>query len=101
MSFIGNQLINMMTNKIKQNNHKIAPYLDEIQGGGNTTEILQKAINNGDITRQQWQQAKPFLVKFGKQYGVNVSDSDVQAIENSFNQRKTNDSFSNNNGFRF
>ena len=64
MSFIGNQLINMMTNKIKQNNPKIAPYLDEIQDGGNTTVILQKAINNGDITRQQWQQVKPFFLKF-------------------------------------
>lgn len=97
MGFFGNQLINMMISKIKKNNPKITPYLDDIQNGGNTTEILQRAIRNGDITKSQWSQVKPFISKFGSQYGIQVSDEDIKKIENSFNIKQTN----NNNFFRF
>ena len=41
---LGNQIVNMMINKIKHNNPKMSRYIDEIQSGGNTSEILQKAI---------------------------------------------------------
>lgn len=99
MSFFGNQIINMMVNKIKQNSPKMSPYLDEIQNGGNTSEILQRAIQNGDITKQQWLQAKPLLIKYGQQVGINVNEQDVHTIESSFNsQPKGNNNY---NGFRF
>ena len=101
MSFFGNQIINMMIEKIKQNNPKMSPYLDEIQNGGNTGQILQRAIQNGDITRQQWLQAKPLLVKYGQQVGINVSHEDLQTIENSFNNSSKNNNNINSNGFRF
>lgn len=104
MSYFGNQIINMMINKIKQNNPKISPYLDEIQNGGNTSEILQRAIHNGDITRQQWMQAKPLLIKYGQQVGINVSEQDIHAIESSFNHQNKNNynnNISSSNGFRF
>lgn len=102
MSFFGNQIINMMINKIKQNNPRMTPYLDEIQNGGNTGEILQKAIQDGAINRQQWNQVKPMLTKYGKQYGINVSEQDVHQIEQAFNKKNQNVGFNNNNnGFRF
>ena len=96
MSYFGNQIINMMVNKIKQNNPKMSRYIDEIQNGGNTSEILQRAIQNGDITRQQWMQVKPMLVKYGQQAGINVSQDDIHTIENAFMNGNTH-----NNGFRF
>lgn len=100
MSFFGNQLINIMVNKIKQNNPKLSPYLDEIQNGGNTSEILQRAIQNGDITKQQWYQAKPLLTKYGQQANINVTQQDIQAIDDAFNKSVSNNT-QNNNGFRF
>ena len=54
MSFVANQMIGMMVNRIKQNNPRIAKYIDEIQRGGNANQILSKAITNGDITRTQF-----------------------------------------------
>ena len=103
MSFFGNQIINMMIGKIKQNNPKMSHYLDEIQNGGNTSEILQRAINNGDITRQQWMQAKPLLVKYGQQVGIQVNEQDIHAIESSFNHQNKNNynNINSSNGFRF
>lgn len=86
MSFLGNQLASMMVNKIKANNPKLSPYLDEIQSGGNTKEILEKAIKNGVISRSQWNQAKPLLAKYGKQMGVNVTQEDINNIEKAFNK---------------
>ena len=104
MGIIGDQIINMMINRIKQNNPKIAVYIDEMQNGANSQEVLKKAINNGDITRQQWNNAKPLLQKYGKQVGINISNDDVQNIEkelrnvnNNFNKNRNN----NNNVFRF
>lgn len=104
MGIIGDQIINMMINRIKQNNPKIALYIDEMQNGANSQEVLKKAINNGDITRQQWNNAKPLLQKYGKQVGINISNDDVQNIEkefsnvnNNFNKNRGNK----NNGFRF
>ena len=105
MGIIGDQIINMMINRIKQNNPKIALYIDEMQNGANSQEVLKKAINNGDITRQQWNNAKPLLQKYGKQVGINISNDDVQTIENEF--RTVNNNFNknrnnnNNNVFRF
>lgn len=104
MGIIGNQIINMMINRIKQNNPKISSYIDELQNGANSQEVLKKAINNGDITRQQWNNAKPLLQKYGKQVGINISNDDVQNIEKEF--RNVNNNFNKNrgnknNGFRF
>ena len=104
MGIIGDQIINMMINRIKQNNPKIALYIDEMQNGANSQEVLKKAINNGDITRQQWNNAKPLLQKYGKQVGINISNDDVQNIDNEF--RNVNNNFNknrnnNNNVFRF
>ena len=82
MGIIGDQIINMMINRIKQNNPKIALYIDEMQNGANSQEVLKKAINNGDITRQQWNNAKPLLQKYGKQVGINISNDDVQNMNN-------------------
>ena len=101
MGFLSNQLINMMVEKIKHNNPKMSPYINELQNGGNTTEILQKAIHNGDITKQQWLQAKPLLTKYGQQVGINVSDSDIQTIESYFSNHNNNSNSINSNGFRF
>ena len=75
-----------------------------MQNGANSQEVLKKAINNGDITRQQWNNAKPLLQKYGKQVGINISNDDVQNIENEF--RNVNNNFNKNrgnknNGFRF
>jgi hemoglobin-like flavoprotein len=85
MSFLGNQIVNMMVNKIKANNPRLTPYLDEIQNNGNPSEVLRKAIQNGAITRQQWNQAKPLLNKYGTQMGINVSPEDINNIEQAFN----------------
>ena len=100
MSFLGNQIINMMINKIKANNPKLTPYIDEIQRGGNTTEILQKAIANGVISKQQWNQAKPLLNKYGTQMGINVSPEDINNIEQAFNTPTQNNDLTYK-GFRF
>jgi hypothetical protein len=100
MSFLGNQLVNMMVNKIKANNPKLTPYLEEIQHNGNATEVLQKAIQNGVITRQQWNQAKPLLNKFGTQMGINVSPQDINNIEQAFNSPTQNNNTIHK-GFRF
>lgn len=101
MSFLGNQIINMMINKIKSNNPKLTPYIEEIQRGGNTTEILQKAISNGVISRQQWNQAKPLLTKYSTQLGMNISSEDINSIEQVFNTQSNNINYPNNTGFRF
>lgn len=100
MGFVSNQITNMMISKIKQNNPRITPYLDEIQNGGNPNEVLRKAIRNGAITKQQWLQAKPMLSRFGGNLGVNVSNEDIMALDKEFNSSiiKSND---NNGGFRF
>ena len=101
MSFLGNQLVNMMVGKIKANNPKLTPYIDNIQNGGNPTEILQKAITDGVITKQQWNQAKPLLTKFGSQMGINVSLEDINNIEQTFNKPTNNNNNSIHKGFRF
>ena len=54
MSFVGNQIVNFMVSKIKQNNPKMAPYINELMSGGNSQQVLIKAINDGAINRQQW-----------------------------------------------
>lgn len=105
MGFVASQISNMMVNKIKQNNPKITPYLNEIQNGGNPNEVLRKAIQNGAITKQQWMQAKPMLQRFGSGLGVNVSQQDLNALDNEFNGNNNviNNSMpkQNNGGFRF
>lgn len=104
MGIIGNQIINMMINRIKQNNPKIAVYIDEMQNGANSQEVLKKAINNGDITRQQWNNAKPLLQKYGNQVGINISNDDVQNIEKEFSNVNNNFNKNRNNkniDFRF
>lgn len=105
MGFVASQISNMMVNKIKQNNPKITPYLNEIQNGGNPNEVLRKAIQNGAITKQQWMQAKPMLQRFGSGLGVNVSQQDLNALDNEFNVNNNviNNSMpkQNNGGFRF
>lgn len=99
MSFLGNQLASMMVNKIKVNNPKLTPYLDEIQNGGNTTEILEKAIKNNVISKTQWNQAKPLLAKYGKQMGVSVSQEDIEKLDKAFNKPTIN--INTNSGFKF
>ena len=105
MSFVANQITNMMVNKIKQNNPKITPYLNEIQSGGDPNEVLRKAIQNGAITRQQWEQAKPMLSRFGSNFGVKVSQEDLNALDKEFNvNNRIINNFppkQNNGGFRF
>lgn len=98
MNFLGNQIVNMMINKIKHNNPRMSHYIDEIQSGGDTSEILQKAIHNGDITRQQWMQVKPMLVQYGKQAGISVNQEDIHTIESAFSKQSTGNNY---NGFRF
>lgn len=95
MSFIANQMIGMMVNRIKQNNPKMGRYIDEIQRGGNTNQVLGEAIRNGDITRTQFEQAKPLLRRYGSQMGINIQDSDLQALESLFGANR------NSTGFRF
>lgn len=105
MGFVASQISNMMVNKIKQNNPRITPYLNEIQSGANPTEVLRKAIQSGAITKQQWMQAKPMLQRFGSGLGVNVSQQDLNALDNEFNSNNNaiNNSMpkQNNGGFRF
>lgn len=98
MSFVANQIINMMINRIKQNNPKITPYINDIMNGGNSNEILKKAINEGAISRQQWNSAKPLLQKYGKQIGINITSNDLNSLENEFNNINQKN---NNGGFRF
>lgn len=100
MGFVSSQITNMMINKIKQNNPRITPYLNEIQNGGNPNEVLRKAIQNGAITKQQWEQAKPMLSRFGGNLGVKVSNEDIMALDKEFNSI-TIKSNNNNGGFRF
>ena len=103
MGFIGNQIINMMMTKIRQNNPKMGKYLDEIQRGGNANQILGEAIKNGDITKSQFNTAKPLLQRYGGQIGINIQENDLRSLEslfdnnnnNSYQQRNTNG------GFRF
>ena len=102
MGFISNQIINMMMTKIRQNNPKMGKYLDEIQRGGNANQILGEAIKNGDITKSQFNTAKPLLQRYGGQIGINIQDNDLRSLEslfdnnnNSYQQRNTNG------GFRF
>lgn len=95
MSFVANQMIGMMVNRIKQNNPKMGRYIDEIQRGGNANQVLGEAIRNGDITRTQFEQAKPLLRRYGSQMGINIQDNDLQALESLFGANR------NNTGFRF
>ncbi len=98
MSFVANQIINMMINRIKQNNPKMTPYINDIMNGGNSNEILKKAINEGAISRKQWNSAKPLLQKYGKQIGINITNNDLNSLENEFNNINQKN---NNGGFRF
>ena len=94
----------MMVKSINRNNPKLAPYINEIQAGGNTNQILQKAIREGAISRSQWQQAKPMLLKYGKQMNINVSQQDIEQIESVFNSNNggyVNSQTNNKSGFRF
>ncbi len=98
------EIVSGNINRIKQNNPKIALYIDEMQNGANSQEVLKKAINNGDITRQQWNNAKPLLQKYGKQVGINISNDDVQNIEKEFSNVNNNFNKNRNNkniDFRF
>ena len=106
MGFVASQISNMMINKIKQNNPKVTPYLNEIQGGANPSNVLRKAIQNGAITKQQWIQAKPMLQRFGSGLGVNVSQDDLNALDKEFNTNNNkvinnSNQKQNNGGFRF
>ena len=102
MGFIGNQIMNMMMTKIRQNNPKMEKYLDEIQRGSNANQILGEAIKNGDITKSQFNTATPLLQRYGGQIGINIQENDLRSLEslfdnnnNSYQQRNTNG------GFRF
>lgn len=105
MSFVANQIINMMVNKIKQNNPRIIPYINELMNGGNSQQILKKAINDGAINRQQWNNAKPLLKRYGNQMNINITDNDIYEIESAFNNVNNNNNnnnyYNNQNGFRF
>ena len=91
MGFIGNQIINMMMTKIRQNNPKMGKYLDEIQRGGN------------DITKSQFNTAKPLLQRYGGQIGINIQESDLRSLESLFDSNNNNyyQQRNNNGGFRF
>ena len=100
MGFVASQRSNMMINKIKQNNPKMTPYLNELTSGGDANVVLRNAIQNGAISKQQWIQAKPMLQKFGSQMGIKVSQQDLDALDKEFNKNST---YKNNTtgGFRF
>ena len=98
MGFVANQISNMMVSKIKQNNPKMTPYLNELSNGKDANVVLRNAIRNGAITKQQWLQAKPMLQKFGGQMGIKVSQEDLNALDKEFGSVSSN---SNNSGFRF
>ena len=100
MGFVASQISNMMMSKIKQNNPKLTPYLNELTNGKDANVVLRNAIQNGAITKQQWMQAKPMLQKFGSQMGIKVSQEDLNALDKEFNNVAS--SFGgNNSGFRF
>lgn len=99
MSFVANQISNMMINTIKKNNPKMTPYLNELANGGDANAVLRKAIQSGAISKQQWLQAKPMLQRFGSQMGVKVSQDDLNALDKEFNKGGTTNN--NNGGFRF
>lgn len=86
MGFVANQMVNFMVSQITKNNPKMAPYLNEIQSGADPNAVLSRAIQNGAITRQQFAQAKPMLSRYGKQMGINVSQQDIQSLEQQFNR---------------
>lgn len=102
MGFISNQIINMMMSKIRQNNPKMGKYLDEIQRGGDANQILGEAIKNGDITKSQFNTAKPLLQRYGGQIGINIQESDLRSLENLFdNNNNSYQQRNTNGGFRF
>ena len=107
MSFVGNQIVNFMVSKIKQNNPKMAPYINELMSGGNSQQVLIKAINDGAINRQEWNSAKPLLKRYGSQMNINITDNDINEIESAFNNNNNSGSninggsSNNNGGFRF
>lgn len=103
MGFVSNQIINMMMSKIRQNNPKMGKYLDEIQRGGNANQILGEAIKNGDITKSQFNTAKPLLQRYGGQLGINIQENDLRSLESLFDSNNSNSyqQRNNNGGFRF
>lgn len=103
MGFVSNQIINMMMSKIRQNNPKMGKYLDEIQRGGNANQILGEAIKNGDITKSQFNTAKPLLQRYGGQIGINIQENDLRSLESLFDSNNNNSyqQRNNNGGFRF
>lgn len=101
MGFVANQISNMMINKIKQNNPKMTPYLNDLANGGDANEVLRKAIQSGAISKQQWLQAKPMLQRFGSQMGIKVSQEDLNALDKEFNKNATYKSSNTTGGFRF
>ena len=103
MGFVSNQIINVMMSKIRQNNPKMGKYLDEIQRGGNANQILGEAIKNGDITKSQFNTAKPLLQRYGGQIGINIQENDLRSLESLFDSNNSNSyqQRNNNGSFRF